>query len=453
MTEMKIKKILVLGAGRSSSSLIRYLLSKSKQNQWQVTVADLDQKLAAGKTGDHPQGTAISFNVLDTTQLDLLISNTDIVMSMLPASMHYRVAVACLEHRKPMVTASYVSAELKKLDEEAAKKGVLILNEMGVDPGIDHMSAMRIIDRIRSDNGKLDIFESSTGGLVAPGSDNNPWRYKFTWNPRNVILAGQKGARFLHNGKFKYIPYHKIFQRYEIISVLDLGYFEVYPNRDSLKYKDDYGLDEISTMFRGTIRIPGYCDAWNLLVQLGATDDSYVVEFPGNKMTYRDFINSFLAYNILDPVETKISRYLDIPEKGELMEKLRWLGLFEKKAVGLKNATPARILQFLLEEKWKLSPEDRDMIVMQHQFEYLHDEKRRRIVSSMYLTGENSTDTAMAKSVGLPVAIAAELILDGTINQTGVKLPVSREIYEPVLNRLEDYGIRFIEEEHEMDPV
>ena len=452
MTEMKIKKILVLGAGRSSSSLIRYLLDKSIENNWQVTVADLDQKLAAEKTGDHPRGTAISFNVLDTARRDLLISHSDIVISMLPASMHYAVAETCLGHRKSMVTASYVSTELKKLDREALKKGVLILNEMGVDPGIDHMSAMRIIDRIRGEKGKLDIFESSTGGLVAPGSDDNPWRYKFSWNPRNVVLAGQKGARFLHNGKFKYIPYHKIFQRYEIISVLDLGYFEVYPNRDSLKYKDDYGLDEISTMFRGTIRRPGFCDAWNLLVQLGATDDSYVVEFPGNNMTYRDFINSFLAYNIQDPVEAKTARYLDIPESGELMEKLRWLGLFEKKPVGLKNATPARILQYLLEEKWKLLPQDRDMIVMQHQFEYLLGKKRKRIVSSMYLTGENFIDTAMARSVGLPLAIATELILDGTISKTGVQLPVSREIYEPVLDRLEDHGIRFIEEEHEMKP-
>jgi saccharopine dehydrogenase-like NADP-dependent oxidoreductase len=370
---------------------------------------------------------------------------------MLPASMHYLLAESCLVHRKSLITASYVSNEIRLLDEEARRKGVLLLNEIGVDPGIDHMSAMRIIDRIRRENGRIDVFESDTGGLVAPGSDDNPWRYKFTWNPRNVILAGQKGARFLHNGKFKYIPYHKIFQRYEIISVLDLGEFEVYPNRDSLKYKDDYGLENISTMFRGTIRRPGFCDAWNLLVQLGATDDSYIVEFPEKDMTYRDFINSFLAYNVVDPVETKIARYLDIPVDGELMNKLRWLGLFDREVIGSQNLTPAGILQHLLEKKWKLGPADKDMIVMQHQIEYLAGNKRKKIVSSMYLTGRNSQETAMSVTVGLPVAFAAELVLSGGISLVGVRIPVLPEIYNPVLDKLEKSGIRFIEEEYEMN--
>ena len=212
-----MKNILVLGAGRSSTGLIRYLLDRAEEKHWQVTVADLDPKLAAEKTGEHPLGTSLGLNILDADRRGMLVHGTDIVLSMLPASMHGLVAESCLQHRKPMVTASYVSAELRKMDAEASRKGVLILNEMGVDPGIDHMSAMRIIDRIRDEKGILDIFESSTGGLVAPGSDDNPWRYKFTWNPRNVVLAGQKGARFMHNGFFKYIPYHKIFKRFEVL--------------------------------------------------------------------------------------------------------------------------------------------------------------------------------------------------------------------------------------------
>jgi saccharopine dehydrogenase (NADP+, L-glutamate forming) len=316
---------------------------------------------------------------------------------------------------------------------------------MGVDPGIDHMSAMRILDRIRSDGGKPDVFESNTGGLVAPGSDTNPWKYKFTWNPRNVVLSGQAGARFLHNGKFKYIPYHKLFERYEIIEILDLGEFEVYPNRDSLTYQEDYGLHDISTMFRGTIRRKGFCDAWNALVQLGATDDSYMVEFPGN-MTYRDFTNAFLAYNVVDPVETKLAKYLNLDPNGEIMNKLEWLGLFEKRIASVQDRTPARILQALLEEKLKLEPGDKDMIVMQHQFEYMLNDRRHRIVSSMAVTGDDSVHTAMSKTVGLPIAIATQNILQDKIHLKGVMIPIRREIYEPVLNELENHGILFTEE-------
>jgi saccharopine dehydrogenase-like NADP-dependent oxidoreductase len=440
-----MKRILILGAGLSSTSLIKYLLEQSGTKDWHVTLGDIDENRAKKKIGDNPNGTAISFDIFNEEQTELFISSSDIVVSMLPARMHHLVAMCCLKHRKNLITASYVSDEIKQLDEQARKLGIIFLNEIGVDPGIDHMSAMKMINRIKAEGGKLDIFESNTGGLVAPGSDNNPWRYKFTWNPRNVVLAGQFGARFLHNGKFKYIPYHKIFQRYEIIKVLDLGEFEVYPNRDSLKYKEEYGLDEISTMFRGTIRRPGFCDAWDALVQIGATDDSYIVEFPG-EMTYRDFTNSFIAYNITDPVETKLARYLNIPQDGEVMKKLEWLDLFEKKPVGVKNLTPAKILQHLLLEKWKLEPEDKDMIVMQHQFEYMQKEKRRRIVTSLVVIGKDHHETAMSMTVGLPLGISVKLILEGKIHSTGVRIPTIPEFYDPVLSELEEYGIRFVEE-------
>jgi saccharopine dehydrogenase-like NADP-dependent oxidoreductase len=443
-----MKRILVLGAGFSTTSLIRYLLEQSVKYDWQVTLGDIDLIRARKKIEGHPNGVAVTFDIFDEEQRDLFISSSDIVISMLPARMHQLVASCCLKYRKNLVTASYVSEEIKQLDEQVRKLGILFLNEVGLDPGIDHMSAMKMINRIKAEGGKLNIFESYTGGLVAPGSDNNPWRYKFTWNPRNVILAGQNGARFLHNGKFKYIPYHKIFQRYEIIKVLDLGEFEVYPNRDSLKYKNEYGLDEISTMFRGTIRRTGFCDAWDALIQIGATDDSYVVEFPG-EMTYRDFTNSFIAYNITDPLETKLARYLNIPQDGEVMKKLEWLGLFDRKPVGIKNLTPARILQHLLQDKWKLDPGDKDMIVMQHQFEYLLENKPKRIVSSLVVIGKDGHETAMSVTVGLPVGIAVKLILQGKIISTGVIIPTNQEFYNPILEELEEYGIRFIEENSE----
>ena len=440
-----MQHILILGAGLSSSTLIKYLLDHSQENKWRVTLGDINEELAMQKIDNHPKGKGMKFDVMDADLRGKLIDAADIVISLLPARMHYPVAENCVEYRKPLVTASYVSKEIRDLDAKARKQGVLLLNEMGVDPGIDHMSAMRIIHRIRKMGGKIDVFESNTGGLVAPTYDNNPWRYKFTWNPRNVVLAGQAGARFLHNGKFKYIPYHKLFQRYEILRILDLGKFEAYPNRDSLTYQEDYQLHDLSTMFRGTIRRVGFCDAWNALVQLGATDDSYQVEFPG-EMTYRDFTNSFLAYNIVDPVETKLARYLEINPNGDIMQKLAWLGMFERRKAGIQDQTPARILQHLLEEKLKLEPADRDMIVMQHQFEYILDGRKERIVSSMAYKGEDIVNTAMSITVGLPVAIATKLILQGNIKLTGVHIPIHEEIYEPVLEELEEYGIRFIEE-------
>jgi len=440
-----MQHILILGAGLSSSTLIKYLLDLSQENKWHVTLGDINEELAMQKIDNHPNGRGMKFNVMDEGLRGKLIDAADIVISMLPARMHFPVAKNCVRSRKPLLTASYVSEDIRGLDAEARKQGVLLLNEMGVDPGIDHMSAMRIIHRIRNMGGKINVFESNTGGLVAPTYDNNPWRYKFTWNPRNVVLAGQAGARFLHNGKFKYIPYHKLFQRYEILRILDLGKFEAYPNRDSLTYQEDYQLHDLSTMFRGTIRRVGFCDAWNALVQLGATDDSYEVEFPG-EMTYRDFTNSFLAYNIVDPVETKLARYLDIDPNGDIMQKLAWLGLFERRKARIQDQTPARILQHLLEEKLKLEPADRDMIVMQHQFEYILDGRKERIVSSMAYKGEDIVNTAMSIAVGLPVGIATKLILQGNIKLTGVHIPIHEEIYEPVLNELEKFGIRFIEE-------
>jgi saccharopine dehydrogenase-like NADP-dependent oxidoreductase len=430
-----MQNILILGAGLSASACIDYLLENSRNNQWKITLGDLNETLAREKLGNHPSGEAIRFNVQDESLRNRLISRSDLVISMLPPTMHGPVAGSCVRFGRPLITASYVSEEIRDLSREAENKGVLLLNEMGVDPGIDHMSAMLLLDRIRSAGGRVDVFESNTGGLVAPGSDNNPWNYKFTWNPRNVVLAGQRGARFLHNGKFKYIPYNKLFQRYEIIRILDLGEFEVYPNRDSLTYQDEYGLQDISTMFRGTIRRVGFCDAWNALVQLGATDDSYMVEFPGD-MTYRDFINSFLAYDVTEPVETKIARYLNLDPGGLVMQKLEWLGLFDRRPAAVQDQTPARVLQGLLEEKFRLEPGDRDMIVMQHQVEYLIEEKRHRLVSSLAVIGENGERTAMAKTVGLPVAIAARLILQGKIRLRGVRIPIYREIYEPVMREL-----------------
>jgi saccharopine dehydrogenase (NADP+, L-glutamate forming) len=440
-----MQKILILGAGLSASSLIKYLLDHSDEFNWKVKIGDLSEETAKKKINGHPNGEAFQFDVSNAEQCYAEVEQADIVVSMLPASMHYTVAQACVKYAKNMVTASYVSNEIKKLHEQAIEKDILILNEIGVDPGIDHMSAMKVIDRIREAGGTIEEFYSSTGGLVAPKFDNNPWNYKFTWNPRNVVVAGQGSCMYIKNGRYKYIPYHKLFQRILRTNVLDYGEFEIYPNRDSLKYREIYGLDDIPSMYRGTMRRPGFAKAWNVFVQLGCTDDTYVIEDSEN-MTNREFINSFLRYEPNIPVERKLAEYVGIEEDSEIMYKLRWLGIFNDTIIGLKRATPAQILQHILIQKWVLDKDDKDMIVMQHRFITRTKEKEKEILSSMVIEGTDQVHTAMSLTVGYPVAIATKMILTGLIKAKGVKIPIDKSIYEPVLSELETLGIKFVEE-------
>jgi saccharopine dehydrogenase-like NADP-dependent oxidoreductase len=346
-----------------------------------------------------------------------------------------------------VITPSYVTGEIRALDGLAKEKGVLVLNEMGLDPGIDHMSAMRIIHDLKSKGAEIVGFKSFTGGLVAPESDNNPWNYKFTWNPRNVVLAGQGGAvQFIRNGLYKYIPYHRLFSRTEAIKIEGYGAFEGYANRDSLKYRSVYGLKDIPTIYRGTLRRKGFSEAWDVFVQLGLTDDTYTLEDSAH-MTYRDFVNSYLRFEKQTPVEDKLCEYLGLKRHGDIMEKLEWLGIFEKKPIRLENASPAQILQQLLEEKWSLGPEDKDMIAMYHQFEYELNGESKGLSSHMICIGLDQTYTGMARTVGLPIGIAVKHILSGGISLTGVHLPTMPELYNPILDELESLGIFFVEKE------
>ncbi len=443
---MKKRTILVIGAGRSSSSLISYLVEKSNPENLHITVADVSLELAQSKINNHVNCSALELDIFNNSERTSAIKNADIVVSMLPAHLHINIAKDCLIQHKNMVTASYISNEMKALNEEVVDEGLIFMNEIGLDPGIDHMSAMLIIDRIRDKGGKMLLFESFTGGLVAPECDDNLWNYKFTWNPRNVVLAGQGGAaKFIQEGKYKYIPYNKLFRRTEILNIDGYGKFEGYSNRDSLKYRSVYGLDDILTLYRGTIRHVGFSRAWNVFVQLGMTDDSYTIE-DSSTMSYRDFTNSFLAYNPNDSVELKLRHYLNIEQDDIIWEKLVELDIFNpNKIIGLKSASPAQILEKILKDSWTLKENDKDMIVMQHLFGYELNGKKYQIESSMVCIGEDQTYTAMAKTVGLPVAIATLKILNGEIKTPGVQLPIRKEVYEPILKELENNGIQFTE--------
>jgi saccharopine dehydrogenase-like NADP-dependent oxidoreductase len=442
-----MRSILIIGAGRSASSLIRYLLSKSESENLHLIVADLSLALAEKKTQNHPNATPIALNIFDTEQRKAAIEKASIVISMLPAHLHIEIAKDCLEFKKHLVTASYISDAMQALDEEARKNNLIFMNEIGLDPGIDHMSAMKVIDEIRAKGGNMLLFESFCGGLVAPECDNNLWNYKFTWAPRNVVLAGQGGAaKFIQEGTYKYIPYGTVFRRTEFLEVEGYGKFEAYSNRDSLKYRSIYGLDDILTLYRGTIRRVGYSKAWNMFVQLGMTDDSYIMEGSEN-MSYREFVNSFLPYHPTDSVEIKTRLILKIDQDDIMWDKLLELDLFNPdKKVNLPNATPAQILEKILSDSWTLEPNDKDMIVMYHKFGYELNGKKQQIDSKMVCIGDDQTYTAMAKTVGLPVAMATLLILNKQITTPGVQLPIKKEVYLPILKELEEYGVIFNEQ-------
>ncbi|MFI2741333.1 saccharopine dehydrogenase family protein [Zhouia sp. PK063] len=442
-----MREILIIGGGKSVTYIIKYLSENAQKEQLSIMVADKDITYIQNATKTLPH---IKYAQLDIFNQELLvkyINKASIIISMLPATLHIHVAKICLSLQKNLVTASYISDEMKILDHEVKKNELIFMNEVGLDPGIDHMSAMQVIDRIRNSGGKMLLFESFTGGLVAPQYDDNLWHYKFTWNPRNVVLAGQGGAaKFIQEGTYKYIPYHKLFRRTEFIEVNNYGKFEVYPNRDSLKYKSTYGLDDIKTLYRGTIRRVGFSKAWNMFVQLGMTDDSYSIENSFH-MTYRQFVNLFLPYSHFDAVELKLRLYLKIDQDDIMWEKLEELDLFSDKKIALENATPAQILQKILQDKWTLQPEEKDMIVMYHKFGFELNGKKQQIDSSMVCIGENQVYTAMAKTVGLPVAIATLAILNKKYTTTGVQLPIKPLLYQPILKILEKHHITFTEKE------
>ena len=440
-----MRKVLIVGAGKSSPFLIKYLIENSVKENLFILIADANL-LNLKKINRNERCKTILFDINDVDQKKKLIHDADIVISLLPVHLHILIAKTCLELKRNLLTASYVSEEMKLLNNKVKKKGLIFLNEIGLDPGIDHMSAKKIIDRIQADNKEIISFKSFTGGLIAPMSDNNLWNYKFTWNPRNVVKAGQGSpAKFIEKGKYKYVPYYRLFDNTETINIDEIGEFEVYPNRDSLKYRKLYNLDDIQTMKRGTIRKVGFSKSWNMLIRLGLTDDSYRISNSKN-MSIREFTNCFLPYDPNKSIEKKVQKELKIKSFNEEMKKLKAINLFDdKKKIRTDNGTPAEILEEILRDIWKLEKNDRDMIIMYHEFKYRNGNKIKKTTSTMVCIGDNKKFTAMSKTVGLPLAIASILILNKQIKIKGIIRPIHQQIYDPVLEKLDRFDINFKE--------
>jgi saccharopine dehydrogenase-like NADP-dependent oxidoreductase len=427
------KHILLFGAGKSATVLIDYLKEISVARQWRVTVADADLATTRAKIGEHTWVKAVQASIGEDAMREQLVQSADVVISLLPPSLHYQVALDCIQFQKHLLTASYVDKELAGKAAEINKLDVLFLCEMGLDPGIDHMSAMQLIHRIHDEGGKISSFVSHCGGLVAPESDDNAWHYKISWNPRNIVLAGKAGATFSDHGTVKTLTYETLFDSCNEVMVEGVGSLAYYPNRDSLSYIPVYGLQEASTFIRTTLRHPSFCRGWKMIVDLGLTDEKNTWET--DSMSVGAFLKAHFDRKKIPPT-------LD---NGPLLEQFISLGLDDDTLINKGQACSADILQWLIEKKWALGEKDKDMIVMLHEIEYTINNRVSGIKSQLVVKGEDHLRTAMAKTVGLPLGIAATLLLEGNITERGLHTPTVPGIYEPVLARLAEYGIVFNE--------
>ena len=441
-----MKRILMFGAGKSATCLINYLVKELPGNNWNLIVCDVNLALATLKLGNADNTQAVSINVEDDGERMKLVKNADIVISMLPPALHFLVARDCLQMSRHLLTASYVDENIRSLEKQVLDKKLLFLCEMGLDPGIDHMSAMKMIRNVKEQGGEIRSFISHCGGLIAPESDNNPWHYKITWNPRNIVLAGKDGAEYLEEGEIKKIPYNAVFRNCQPVNVINNYPLCWYPNRDSLHYTSLYGLDHISTFIRTTLRHPAFCRGWNKFVNIGLTDTGDYKQIKDCK-TFEEWFDvktSRFTENKKD-WNNYLQVYITDPYRNEFHRQTLFLGIESKEEIPFKYNCSADILQHLLEKKLAIADGDIDMIVMMHELEYTVMGKRSTVNSSLIVKGEDNLKTAMAKTVGLPLGIATKLILQEKIKLSGIHIPVSAEIYEPVLAELEEHGIMFKE--------
>ena len=438
-----MKTILLFGAGKSATCLIDYLGKCCDQNKWKFFVCDSNLSLAQSKTKNFSSAEAISFDVTNEEKRHQFISKSNLVISMLPPALHFLVAKDCLLFSKSLLTASYIDEKIKLLKNEIEEKGLIFLGEMGLDPGIDHMSAMKMIHKIKNEGGKISSFKSHCGGLISPESDDNPWHYKITWNPANVVMAGSAGAVYLYDGKKIEIPYSEIFDdENNFVDVPGLFPLAWYANRDSLSYMDTYQLNDAKTFIRTTLRYPSFCRGWNKIIKLGLTNKNDHEEIKNCK-TFADWFNlkkkKFASQNENAFNENEFFN-------SEFSEQINYLGLNEDEKIPVEISNSALLLQSVLEKKLVMKPDDKDMIIMLHEIEYSVNEKNKKTRICLIVKGEDQIHTAMAKTVGLPLGIAAKLILENKIKLTGLHIPVIAEIYEPVLKEFELNGIKFNEE-------
>lgn len=426
ITNQILKTIVLIGAGKSATVLIDYLIAEAETNNWKFIVADSNREQVLLKTKNSPFAEVVQLDVTNEDERSALVQRAHVVISMMPPALHFLVAKDCVEYRKHLLTASYLDDKMKSLKDEISDRKLLFLAEMGLDPGIDHMSAMKIIDEIKARGGKITSFKSHCGGLVAPESDDNPWHYKISWNPRNIVMAGQSGAVYKETHVTKTVTYHNLFDCSNAIFFEGLEGLAFYPNRDSLSYIPTYKLPDTATFIRTTLRHVDFFKGWNAIVHAGLTDDTNTLQAAG--LLYSKWSEPVLPF---------------VTDENKAM--LEYLGIFEEAPVPASANTSADILQFLVETKLKMEPADKDMIVMLHEFEYELGGKTKSLKSCLVVKGEDSLRTAMAKTVGLPLGITAKLILNDVLKLRGLHIPTSKDIYEPVLKELEMAGIRFAE--------
>lgn len=429
--------ILIIGAGKSATVLIQYLQQKAVENDWYILLADGDEAIAKNKWNNAPNGTALGIDIENNLDRQNLVQKADIVVSMMPAQLHFLVAKDCLHFGKPLFTASYVDDNMRSIASEIEAKQLLFLCEMGLDPGIDHMSAMAIIDEIHQKGGKITSFKSHCGGLVAPESDDNPWHYKISWNPRNIILAGKAGAIYLENGATISKDYSTIFEQAPVVDLPGIGHLAFYPNRNSLSYIDTYHLHGVKDFVRTTLRYPAFCIGWNAIVQLHLTDETVVDLAPNT--TVKNWFESHIQQKGLEQILEKFT------QDPAIKVQLEFIGLYEPTPIPSQFNSNASILQWLLEGKWKLTATDKDLVVMLHEIEYSIGTRQFKLDSSMVLTGEDAINTAMATTVGLPLAMGVCAYLKGEIKMTGLHIPIDARIYQPILKSLAEEGIVFQE--------
>ena len=436
--------ILIAGAGKSSIFLIQYLLDHASRSKWHVIVADGDGKAIDEKINGSPFAEKAVIDITNIAEREPLVMRADIVVSLMPPHLHIHLAKDCLKHKKNLITSSYVSDELKQMDAAVKEAGLMFMCEMGLDPGIDHMTANKIIHSIHRVAGSIYSFKSYCGGLIAPQSDNNPWHYKFSWNPRNIITAGLGGSKYLSSNKHVEVPYEKIFENNKKIKVDDLGSLAYYPNRDSLKYLDTYDIPEIKTFLRATLRYPSFCKGWQALILLGLTTIEDSFEKDGH--TYLSWVMEKTGCTNKSDILKHTAAKLEMEPDDKVMSMLQWLGIFDEVALGSGKASSGDILLVLLLDKWKMQPEEKDMVVMQHEIEYIHKERKTKLTSTMVIEGDDREHSAMAKTVGLPMGILARLVLNNkVVRPLGVVIPIMPAIYRPVLSELAHHGIVFHE--------